>query len=266
MAGRALRNVKVAQKYFLSPNMQRIILSGEALKDFPEGFESGYVKLRFLADVNDAYPADASEEYLHSLANPKPRLRSYTVRAFDPKKCELTLDFVSHGDNGPASAWALACNVGDSISVDGPGPAKLINMDADWFFLVGDMAALPAVSVNLEKLSPAATGYVVIEVLSEEDKIPLVVPKGVSVHWVVNAYSDSPNTLLADKVRSLSWYEGDPSVWVATEFSAMKNLRQYFKRERNVNKNNIYVSSYWKMGEADEGHKKAKKIDAETIG
>jgi NADPH-dependent ferric siderophore reductase len=264
MTGRALRNVEVAQKTFLSPNMLRIILSGDALRDFPEDFESGYVKLRFLADANEAYPVDVSDKILEKLANPKPRLRSYTIRAFDQKKCELTLDFVAHGDNGPASAWALSCGVGDSISIDGPGPAKLINMDADWFFLVGDMAALPAVSVNIEKLAATATGYVVIEVLSEEDKVPLVVPNGISVHWVVNAHSDSPNAFLADKVRSLAWHEGEPSVWVAAEFTAMKNLRQYFKVERKVNKNNIYVSSYWKMGEADEGHKKAKKMDVET--
>ncbi|EGG93608.1 Utilization protein for unknown catechol-siderophore X [gamma proteobacterium IMCC1989] len=268
MAGRALRNVKVAQKTFLSPNMQRIILSGEALKDFPEGFESGYVKLRFLADVNDAYPTDASEEYLHSLANPKPRLRSYTVRAFDPKKCELTLDFVSHGDNGPASAWASACNIGDSISIDGPGPAKLINLAADWFFLAGDMAALPAMSVNLEKLPATAVGHVVIEVLSEKDKIDLAkwltVPGGMSIHWVINQYSDSSNNLLMEKVCSLPWYKGDASVWVAAEFSSMKALRKYFKIEKQVNKNNIYISSYWKIGDTDEGHKQAKKADAET--
>jgi NADPH-dependent ferric siderophore reductase len=266
MSGRALRNVKVVQKKFLSPNMLRIILSGEALHDFPENFESGYVKLRFLADVNEIYPIDTSDDVVARLVSPKPRLRSYTIRAFDQKRCELTLDFVVHGDNGPASAWALSCGVGDSISIDGPGPAKLINMDADWFFIVGDMAALPAVSVNIEKLATTATGHVVIEVLSEEDKIPLVVPSGISVHWVVNAHPDSPNTLLVDKVRSLSWYEGDPSVWVAAEFTAMKSLRQHFKIERNVNKNNMYISSYWKMGETDEGHKKAKKIDAATTG
>jgi NADPH-dependent ferric siderophore reductase len=68
---------------------------------------------------------------------------------------------------------------------------------------------------------------------------------------------------LIDKTRSLPWLEGVPSVWVAAEFSAMKNCRQYFKVERKVDKNNIYVSSYWKMGDADEGHKKAKKMDAE---
>jgi NADPH-dependent ferric siderophore reductase len=266
MAGRALRNVTVKQKELLSPHMLRIVLSGEALHDFPENFESGYVKLRFLADKNEIYPVDISNGIIDRLTNPKPRVRSYTVRAFDQKKCELTLDFVAHGDNGPASAWASACKVGDSISIDGPGPAKLINMDADWFFIAGDMASLPAICVNVEKLAETAAGYVVIEVLSEEDKAALTMslPAGMSIHWVVNAHSDSANTFLIDKVRSLPWLEGEASVWAATEFTAMKNLRQYFKTEQQVNKNNMYISSYWKMGETDEGHKKAKKMDAEA--
>ncbi|MFT6103188.1 MAG: NADPH-dependent ferric siderophore reductase [Granulosicoccus sp.] len=258
MTGRAVRKVAVKHKKWLTPNMLRIILCGEALRNFPINFESGYVKLRFL---NDALTPTDNER----VADEKPRVRSYTVRAFDQKNCELTIDFVSHGDNGPASAWALACNVGDDISIDGPGAAKLINLDADWFFLAGDMTALPAISVNVEQLPSAAIGHVVVEVLSEEDKSPLSVPDGVSVHWVVNAHPDMPNTLLADKVRSIPWQKGVLSVWVASEFSAMKNLRQYFKVDREVNKNNMYISSYWKMGDTDEGHKKAKKIDQSTI-
>jgi len=253
MTGRAIRNVTVKHKQWLTPHMLRIILSGDALSDFPTNFESGYVKLRFLSHE------------LASSMNEKPLVRSYTVRAFDQAECELTIDFVSHGDNGPASAWALACSAGDKINIDGPGAAKLINMDADWFFLAGDMTALPAISVNLEKLPPTTIGYAVIEVLSEEDKLPIYVPEGVSVHWVINAHPDIPNTLLVDKVRSMPWQDGEVSVWVASEFSTMKSCRQYFKIERKLNKNNMYISSYWKMGDTDEGHKKAKKIDADLI-
>ena len=36
--------------------------------------------------------------------------------------------------------------------VSGPGPKKLVDMNADWFLIAGDMSALPAISVNLEKL------------------------------------------------------------------------------------------------------------------
>ena len=42
---RAPRQVYVAGKRAVSPNMQRIILQGAGLADFPEGYEGGYVKL-----------------------------------------------------------------------------------------------------------------------------------------------------------------------------------------------------------------------------
>ena len=44
----------------------------------------------------------------------------------------------------------------------------------------------------------------------------------------------------------------------------MRHLRRYFKQDRQVAKDNLYVSSYWKMGDPDEGHKAAKKADVEA--
>jgi NADPH-dependent ferric siderophore reductase len=86
----------------------------------------------------------------------------------------------------------------------------------------------------------------------------------VTVHWVINPHPDKPNTQLADKVKSLPWLDGEPSVWVASEFETMRNLRRYFKQEHNLARDHLYVSSYWKMGDTDEGHKAAKKIDPEA--
>ncbi len=248
MSSRALRHLTVVKKYSLTPNMLRIILGGDELASFPEGQESGYVKL--------CLPSN-------SLSG-KSLKRSYTIRAFDSEALELTLDFVNHGDNGPASAWASSVQVGDKIMIDGPGAVKLVNMSADWFFIAGDMTALPAMSVNLEKLPSDAKGYAVIEVLSEADKQSIQVPANIEVHWVINPYPDQENTCLVDCVKKLSWLEGDVDVWVACEFEAMRHLRRYFKQERMVGRGQIYASSYWKMGETDEGNKAAKKRDTEA--
>jgi len=247
MSDRASRTLTVLSKRALTPNMLRIELTGDELSHFPEGYESGYVKLN-----------------VH-LPNGKTCVRSYTVRAFDHDAKTLTLDFVLHGDNGPASAWAMHVKEGEAVVIDGPGPVKLVDMSADWFLICGDMTALPAISVNLERLPSHAKGYAVIEVASEADKQAINLPEGVTLQWLVNPQPDTPNTMLADAVMALPWIDqGRPYAWLACEFTTMRRLRRYFKQDRQVAKEDLYMSSYWKMGDSDEGHKAAKKADVDT--
>lgn len=81
---------------------------------------------------------------------------------------------------------------------------------------------------------------------------------------MLNPHPDKLNTVLADAVKKLPWLEGVPSIWVASEFDAMRNLRAYFRKECGVERGQMYASSYWKMGETDEGNKKAKKMDEDA--
>lgn len=243
---RAPRTVTVAKKDNLTPNMVRVTLTGDALADFPEGFEGGYVKL-VLPDENE-----------------RPTVRSMTVRDFTEATKELTLDMVAHGDTGPAAIWANRVACGEDVVITGPGACKAINLEADWFFLAGDMSALPAISVNLRSLPTDATGCVVLEIISDEDKLDLDLPDGVEVHWVVNPDPEKPNTELEDTVMALPWLEGQVAVWVAGEFNSARALRQYFRHDREVPNEFIYLSSYWKIGVTDEGMKAAKRADTEA--
>lgn len=252
MSGRQVRSLKVNQKMALSTHMIRIQLQGSALSDFPADSEGGYVKLLF------PHP-----ELLAGNEENKPRMRSYTVRKFDASALTLDLDFVAHGDNGPASSWAMSCVVGDEISLIGPGAVKLPDFSSDWYFLVGDMTALPALSVIVERLPDTAKGYLVLELLSEADKPELDLPKGIELVSVINPDQETINSQLADKVLSLPWLEGRGFIWSACEMNSMRPLRHYFLREKKVPKEQIYISSYWKIGASDEGHKLAKKQEAE---
>lgn len=251
------RLLQVQSREKLSENLLRFTMTGDALADFPLDQESGYVKLMFAADGSPLREADE---------NIRPLTRSYTVRAFDQASKELVLDFVCHGDNGPASAWAMKASVGDEILVGGPGAKKLVDFTADWFFIAGDLTALPAISVNLEQLPHNAKGYAVIEAIHESDTINMNLPAGIDVHWVMNPTPEKPNSKLADAVKALPWLEDDGrvNVWVACEFESMRSLRRYFKQERKVDRRDIYASSYWKIGDTDEGNKAAKSSDPEA--
>lgn len=242
------RTLTVIDKQQLTSNMLRIVLGGDDLCDFPHDQAGGYIKL------------------LLPVGGDKPLKRSYTIRSFSPESQELILDFVVGGDKGPASTWAKQAVVGDSIAIDGPGGVKRVDEmpSTDWVFLAGDMTALPAISVNLERLPQEATGYAVIEVLTEADKQMIAKPEGIELHWVINPNPDQPNSVLVDAVRTMPWLPGNPVVWVASEFESMRGLRQYFKYEQAVARDQLYISSYWKMGDTDEGNKAAKKRDALT--
>ena len=243
----APRKLTVIRSQQISPNMKRITLGGSELEGFPPNQESAYLKLQV---------PDGDQGSLVT--------RTYTVRNYREELNELDVDFVVHGDSGPASAWASRVQPGDGIVVAGPGGKKLLDFSADWFVLAGDMTALPAISVNIEQLPDHARGYAVIEILHESDIQAFHTPDAFEVHWVINPAPEKENTLLLDKIKQLPWLEGCPSIWAASEFSTMRALRRYFKQEKNVDKKAVYVSSYWKCGLSEEQHKKVKRADAET--
>jgi len=261
MAKPAPRLLSVIRTRRLTPNMIRITLGGSNLAGFPAAQESAYVKLMFPAPERNGASSPSSEA---SVEAPKSITRSYTIRSFDEQLLEMELDFVAHGDNGPASAWAINAKVGDKISVAGPGAKKMADMSADWFFIAGDMTALPAISVNLEQMPSNARGYAVLEIIHESDKQNLLAPAGLEIHWVINPKPERPNSVLLDAVKSLQWLDGKPNVWAASEFESMRAMRRYFKGERGVGRGDIYASSYWKMGETDEGNKAAKRNDTDS--
>jgi NADPH-dependent ferric siderophore reductase len=223
--------------------MRRITLGGPELADFPQDQSSAYIKL-MLPDGDQTL------------------MRTYTIRAQRTDSNEMDVDFMMHGDDSPASAWASKASAGDSIAISGPGGKKLLDYSADWFLLAGDMTALPAISVNIEQLPADARGYAVIEVIDESDIQALHTPDNFIIHWVINPQPGSEQSPILEKIQQLAWQEGRPSIWAACEFTTMRALRRYFKQEMMVGKRELYVSSYWKKGISEDQHKKVKRADA----
>jgi len=238
----APRELEVISSRYITPHMLRITLGGEGLQGFPEDQESAYVKLLF-----------------EQGAEQRPLMRTYTIR--QQRHDEIDIDFVVHDHPGPAGAWALQAQPGQRIRVGGPGVRKLINPAGDWFLLAGDMTALPAISVNLASLPADAKGCAVIEIASETDRQELACPPDVDIHWVISADSNAPGQALLDAVTELPWLEGSPSVWCACEFTTMRQLRQLFSKEREVDTKRRYISSYWKHGLSEDQHKVVKRED-----
>ncbi|MEN0130739.1 MAG: siderophore-interacting protein, partial [Brevundimonas sp.] len=95
----------------LTPSLVRVVIGGAGLAAFvPSPHADSYVKLVFLpAGERPLLPDGRLDIDTVRAALPEdvaPRLRAYTVRAFDPVALELTLDVVVHGDAGLAGPWA----------------------------------------------------------------------------------------------------------------------------------------------------------------
>lgn len=237
------RLLRVIRSAPVTTNMLRVTLGGAGMSAFPANQEGAYIKLMFP-------PTDGGRGIV----------RTYTVR--QQRHGEMDIDFVLHEDGGPAANWSRQVQPGEEILIGGPGPKKPMNPHADWFLLVGDMTALPAISVNLEQLPGDARGYAVLEVISEADIQPLRAPANVELIWVVNPHPGENPELLLARTKELVWQPGTPSVWAACEFSSMRALRRYFREDRQVDKADLYISSYWKLGSNEEQHKVEKQQDS----
>ncbi|PSL21693.1 siderophore-interacting protein [Shimia abyssi] len=252
-ARRKLRLATVRSVRNITPNMRRIVLGGADFADFPTGREGGYIKLAF-PDAPHATPDD-------------PAMRTYSVRAHDPASCEITVDFALHGDaGGLATDWALTVAPGDQIALGGPGSVKMVDSTADWILLAADMTGLPALACNVEQLPRDAIGYVVVEITSEADKQPFDLPDGVALHWVINPHPETDKDKLLSQIRALAWRAGRPFVWTACEFDTMRALRSYYRTDRQIGRNEFYLSSYWRAGRTEDQHKVDKaKDNADTV-
>ncbi|MBA5761021.1 siderophore-interacting protein [Vibrio sp. 404] len=245
------QTVTVRSSETITPNMQRLVLQGGVLSSFNDDCEGGYIKLLF--------NAEGGTDLSNMPDGMRPAMRTYTIRRFMAEEHAIEVDFVRHitQDNqcGFASRWAMNAQIGDTIEIRGPGDISSLNHSADWFVFAADMTALPALSVKVKQLPTDAKGYAVIQVVSEEDVQPLEVPAGIKVHWVTEELSQA--------VRALPWQDGQASAWVACEFDSMRGLRQYLRNEKELERDFIYISSYWKQGVAEDGHKVIKQQDAQ---
>jgi len=243
------RTLTVKSVRNITPNMRRVTLTVDSSEAFPPNTEGAYMKMLFKQD-----------------GVKKPIMRTYTLSQQRSELDEVDIDFMLHSDangvtHGIAAPWALQAKPADHLTLFGPGPAKFINLDADYFLLAADMTALPALSANLKLLPDNATGKAFIEILTEDDKQDLVKPANIEIIWVINPNPGSDDSPLFHAIQQSDWQSGQIAVWSACEFKTMKKIRQYLKVERVVDKSHLYISSYWKKGNTEEEHKIFRQED-----
>jgi NADPH-dependent ferric siderophore reductase len=167
----------------------------------------------------------------------RPTVRNYTVRYADRARRRLDIDFVLHGDSGPASAWAGRARPGDRIGVLSDG-CRYRPGDADWQLLIGDETALPAIASIHEGLRTPALTF--LEVGDAQDEVELVG----EVTWLHRSGPRGARVLAA--LRALDFPGGVPYVWVAGESGLATSVRRHLVNERGIDKERIYFCGYWR--------------------
>ncbi|HKN52649.1 MAG TPA: siderophore-interacting protein [Amycolatopsis sp.] len=241
--------LRVLRSERLTPHMIRIVAGGEGIRDFtPNDYTDAYVKVLFkVPGVTYPEPFDLQVIRATLPREQCPRMRSYTVRAFDAQAGELTLDFVHHGDEGLAGPWAAGLKPGDELLLSGPGGAYAPSAEADWHLLAGDESALPAIAASLEAM-PAGVpvhAFILVEDAAEEQH--LVTKADAQITWLHRSAGGD----VAEAVRALPWRDGVVQAFVHGEAGFVRDLRRYLT-ERGVRRDLLSISGYWRLGKTDE--------------
>ncbi len=195
-----LFNVELKRREQLSPALTRFVFGGPEVAEMKTLAADQRIKI-FFPDASGQPPnlPGGSEWYqAYRSVEParRPPMRTYTIRALRAEQEEVDVEFVLHGENGPASAWATHARIGDRLQLaapnrqygDDPGgyewkpPAGVRHI-----LLIADETALPAVAGILEELAGEAEPPVVeafLEVPGEADILDLPAIPGARLHWL----------------------------------------------------------------------------------
>ena len=252
------RLFRVSEARYVTPHMIRVTLYGEEIKAMQVGCEGANCKI-FLPQQDQTFAEFA--EQLND--GPRPVVRTYTVRYIRPDIGEMDIDFVDHGEGGPASAWARDAKVGSFCGFAGPGTVKVPNFYADRYLIVADMSALPVAAATLEAMPRDAVGDAFFEVTHPDDIQPIEAPAGIRQHWLIHPSGHAASAQLISEVQAWDWPDGIIQTCIAGESSVIKALRSYINVERGVSKDDCYISGYWKVGLIEDEHQQMKRVSAE---
>ncbi|MEN2736862.1 siderophore-interacting protein [Microbacterium sp. X-17] len=279
----------------LSPGFARVSLSCDDFETFGTERLDQRIKLVFPLPDGSFSPLDAGDWYGHWRALPE-RLRNpfrtYTVRDVDPRERRVDVDFVVHGDGGPAARWLASAAPGDELVVIGPdalSPHSGVGIDwrpgeATELLLAGDETAAPAIASILEALPPTRRAHAFIEVPTGADALPLRVGRNVEVTWVTRDGGEHGCALLP---AVTGWLAGHPDVvaaaaagrtqrledvdvdadilwdspaeaaggfyaWIAGESGVVKTLRRLLVRGHGIDRGRVAFMGYWRLGRAEQ--------------
>lgn len=248
-----MRQLNVLRVERLTQHMQRVVLGGPELAGFISAAADDHIKLFFPNSQGEIVrPALGANGLEYPPGKEPSPMRDYTPRNHDEARGELTVDFVLHGD-GPAATWAAQATAGQQLGAGGPRGSFIVADDFDHYIMAGDETALPAIGRWLEELPSHAKATALIEIPGSSDRQSLSSNAHFEVQWLDRKGGDAAtSTLLEQALQQLSPPDGDTFYWIAAESRRARNMRQWLSEHRNLPKEHVKATGYWKFGDSDD--------------
>jgi NADPH-dependent ferric siderophore reductase len=245
MSTTAPRLLQVRRSARITPRLVRVTLTGDALADFGGDGPDRRIKMFFPVPGQDrpAVPRATSGGPVWPAGEPRPTIRTYTVRRYDPAAGELDVDFVLHEGHGPAAAWARDAHPGAWVGVSEPGGRYVVDPEAAFHLVIGDETALPAVATVLAALPPGVPAVAYLEVADADEEQPLAGPA--TVHWVHRGGRAAGGPLAA-AVRAAVLPGGPGQAWLSGESGCVRDLRRHLLDDRGFARRAVYATGYWR--------------------
>lgn len=253
---------------YITPHYIRITLESDSVSEYKDATLGVNNKIFIAPDgVNKVFLPEYDEETKELKpieAHLKPIRRTYTFKGIDIDKKEMYVDFVAHGDEGPASKWAMHAPIGSELGVAMKlGVGNALVPEAGTYFLIGDATAIPVLGAILEELNEDVRVFIIIEIQSVDDIQYLKTKSKAEFKWLINPTPGVNSELSIEGIRFIDKYADENSfVYIAAEFDSVKNLRTYLRKEKGWDKEQFYAYSYWKYGKTEsvsEGERREER-------
>lgn len=250
-----IRNLRVARTEQLAPTMVRITLLSDELHDFTAPGPADHVKLFFPDNNGNVGVPVMTPEGPRRPEGIEVISRDYTPFAFRPETRELDIDFVLHGDSGPASTWAAKAVEGDELAVAGPRGSHLPPEDVGNAVIVADETAFPAAKRWLDTLGKNVPTTALL-VVSDPDVLTYFAdadqePSDTRTFMWFNG--EKRYQAATEALRDLT-FSADTFVFLAGEATLIAPLRRYLRRDLGLPKEQVDAQGYWKRGVAELDH------------
>ncbi len=202
-------------------------------------------RVRLVCDTT-AVPGQTVKIYVPDALSGRLVSRDYTVRDHDPAPASLDIDFVLHGEQGPAADWARRARPGETLEFVGPSGRYRPDPHADWHLFAGDETALPAIQAYVAMLPVHARAVLYIEVADAAEQQPMPGASLPEVHWLHRGdRRPGTCTLLEDALRAAPLPAGPGQIWLAGHTPAVRRIRGNLLNDRAVDRRALYVKGFW---------------------